>query len=81
MELRVDSQGSGVDFIVPVMILIVWRSWMPIFSVCELRPQTGHSIQQRYSLVPERKFSVQMVRRPKLFQLAFALRSFSFSVC
>ena len=81
MELRVDSQGSGVDFTVPVIILIAWRSWISLFSVCEVRPQTGHSIQQRYSVVPERKFSVQMVRRPELFQLVFVLRSFSFSVC
>ena len=40
MELRVDGQGSGVDFRVPMMILIAWRSWMSIFGVCELRPRT-----------------------------------------
>ena len=72
-------QKSGVDFRVPVMILFLWRSKMSIFGVCELRSQQGHSIQQRYSIVPERKFSVQMVRHPKFFQLAFALRSFSFT--
>ena len=72
MQLRVVSQGSGVDFRVPVMILIAWRSWMSIFGVCELRSQTqGHSIQPRYNRVPERKFLVQMARRPKLFQLCF----------
>ena len=76
MELSVDSQGNGVDFRVPVMIIIAWCSWMSIFFVCELRLQTGHSIQQRYSIVPGRKFLVQMVRCPKLFQLAFVLRGF-----
>ena len=41
MELRVGCQRSGVDFRVPVKILIAWRSWMSIFGVCEQRPQTG----------------------------------------
>ena len=40
MGLRVDSQGNGVDFREPVMILIAWRSWMSNFRVCKLRPQT-----------------------------------------
>ena len=40
MELRVDSQGNGVDCRVPVMILISWHSWMSIFGGCELQPQT-----------------------------------------
>ena len=43
MELRVGSQESGVDFRVPVVLLIAWRSRMSIFAmcVCELRPYTG----------------------------------------
>ena len=79
-SLELVAKGVGLDFRVRVMIIISWRGWMSIFGVCELQPQTGHSIQPPYSRVPERKFLVQKVRRPKLFQLVFVLRSFSFLV-
>ena len=40
MELKVNSQGSRVDFRVAAMILIARCSWMSIFAERELRPQT-----------------------------------------
>ena len=47
MFASTESHGKGVDFSVPVMVLIAVFSCVSILSVCALRSQTG----QQYSAV------------------------------
>ena len=81
MEIRVGNKRSGVDFRVPVIISLPGVVGCRFLVCVSCKSRQRHSIQQRYSIGTERKFSVQMVRCPKLFQFAFLLRSFSFSIC
>ena len=41
MLLSTDNQGTGVDLIVPDIVLIVALSWVSILFVCDLLSHTG----------------------------------------
>jgi len=45
MLLSTGSQGTGVDLIVPDIILIIAFSWVSILFVCELLAILVHCIQ------------------------------------